>query len=509
MGTSVVKGQTILPYFPSFVHGILGVSMDFSSIDHFQDAVVTVMGLGRYKQGSGLGAAKWLIRHGAQTIITDLKDEVELEESMNLVMEYYRAYRDMFPERVIYQPLFVLGEHRKEDFTEVDLVVQNPGVPSESEFIIAAKAKGIPIESDVSLFFRFCPYPVIGVTGTKGKTTTTKMIGEMLQVVDEKAVIAGNIKVSPLEHLDDVLLRGEPTLIVLELSSWLLESLPDAFREMNEGPDIAILTNVYPDHLNRYPNYEAYIKSKEIIFDQQSAGQYTILNYDHDIVRGMEPRVKGKLFWTSKSALEHDGCFVRDGMIIFRQDGKEREIVPLASVSLKGEHNIDNILAATCAGMLRAIPIDVIRAVAREFQGVSDRQELVREVDEISYINDTTATNPDAVIAALKRFGADGDIILIAGGEDKKMAYEGLGEVINETCKQVLLFKGSASELLAPLVKKPIETGFDSMLSAVNRAHELAVKGDIVLMSPGAASFNMFQNEFDRGEQFREAVRNL
>ncbi|MFH1712543.1 MAG: Mur ligase family protein, partial [Patescibacteria group bacterium] len=179
--------------------------MDLNKIENFQDAIVTVMGLGRYKQGSGLGAAKWLMRHGAQTLITDLKSEEELEESMSLVMEWYEKYRQMFPDRTIYQPVFILGEHRKEDFTDVDCVVQNPGVPSESEFIQAAKEKGVSIESDVSLFFRFCPYPVVAVTGTKGKTTTTKMVGEMFELADDRTVVAGNIKVSPLEHLDELL----------------------------------------------------------------------------------------------------------------------------------------------------------------------------------------------------------------------------------------------------------------------------------------------------------------
>lgn len=486
--------------------------MDLSDINNFQDAVVTVMGLGRYKQGSGLGAAKWLLRHGAQTIITDLKDETELEESMELVMAYYHKYRDMFPDRTIYQPLFVLGQHRKEDFTEVDAVVQNPGVPSESEFIVAAKEKGIPVESDVSLFFRFCPYPIIAVTGTKGKTTTTKMIGEMLELVDEKAVTAGNIKVSPLEHLDDILLRGEPSLVVLELSSWLLESLPDTFKETAEGPDISVLTNVYPDHLNRYATYEDYIKSKEIIFEYQTAGQYTVLNWDHEIVRGMEPRVKGQLFWTSKTEQEHDGCFVRaDGMIVFKRGGQVTEIVDSKAVELKGEHNMENILTSVCAGMLRGLPVDVVRRIAREFKGVSDRQEMVREVDERTYINDTTATNPDAVIAALKRFGNDGDIILIAGGEDKQMKYEGLAEQIIATCKYVILFEGSASEILKGMLEGKVQmvSGVGSMKEAVQKAHEVSATGDIIVMSPGAASFNMFKNEFDRGEQFREEVRNL
>ncbi|MFA6131237.1 MAG: UDP-N-acetylmuramoyl-L-alanine--D-glutamate ligase [Patescibacteria group bacterium] len=485
--------------------------MDLSRIENFQDAIVTVMGLGRYKQGSGLGAAKWLIRHGAQTIITDLKDESELEESMVLVTEWYEKYRTMYPHRTIYQPVFVLGEHRKEDFTDVACVVQNPGVPSESEFIQAAKEHGVSIESDVSLFFRFCPYPIIAVTGTKGKTTTTKIIGEMLEKRDAKTVVAGNIKVSPLEMLDEVLVRGEPTLVVLELSSWLLESLPPAFIDLKKGPDISILTNVYPDHLNRYPSYGDYIHSKEIIFLNQTSDQYTILNWDHETVRSMEPEVKGHLFWCSKTDQPHDGCFVKDGQVIVRLGDVEEAVIALPEIALKGDHNLENILAATCAARLRGIPLDLVREVLKTFQGVSDRQELVREVDEISYVNDTTATNPDAVIAALKRFGADGDIILVAGGVDKKMEYKPMVEEVVKTCKHLVLFDGDASDLIASAVgdRLPMDQHVGSMKEAVAKAKAVAKTGDIILLSPGAASFNLFKNEFDRGEQFREEVRNL
>lgn len=486
--------------------------MDLSKIENFQDAVVTVMGLGRYTQGSGLGAAKWLIRHGAQTIITDLKDEEELEESMSLVMEWYEKYRALYPERTIYAPLFVLGEHRVEDFIEVDCVVQNPGVPSESEFVVAAKEAGVSIESDVSLFFRFCPYPIIAVTGTKGKTTTTKMIGEMLELDDEKAVVAGNIKVSPLEHLDEILTRGEPTFVVLELSSWMLESLPDAFKNMKKGPDFSVLTNVYPDHLNRYHSYGHYIHSKEIIFEWQSKDQYTILNWDHETVREMATRIKSKLFWCSKDyQADHDGCFIKEGKIVMRREGAETEVLNMTEVALQGEHNIENILTSVCSAFLRGVKVESIQKILREFKGVSDRQELVREVDEISYVNDTTATNPDAVKAALKRFGIDSDVILIAGGENKELEYADLAEEIVKTCKHVFLFEGSASDLLEKAIagRVPLESGLKTMKDAVKKAKAVSSVGDIVLLSPGAASFNLFKNEFDRGEQFREEVRNL
>ena len=485
--------------------------MDLSSIHNFQDAVVTVMGLGRYKRGSGMGATKWLVRHGAQTVITDLKNADELKESVTIIMDWYRRYRDLYPDRTLYQPVFVLGEHRKDDFLNVDCVVQNPGVPSESEYIVAAKEQKVPIESDVSLFFRFYQQPIIAVTGTKGKTTTTLLLGEMMKRKDEKAVTAGNIKVSPLEHLDELIEEPNAIPVVLELSSWMLESLPQAFTDIKRGPAIAILTNVYPDHLDRYPSFDAYTASKRIIFEHQTPDQYTLLNADHDIVRGMAPFVKGKLFWFSKDPREENGCYMKGGNVVFRNNGVETVVIPVAEVALKGDHNTENILSATCAAMLADVAVGDIADVLRHFEGVVDRQEMVREVDEITYINDTAATGPDAVIAALRRFGAEKkDIVLIAGGVNKKLAYEGLGEEIVKVCKAVFLFPGDASDLLSTAINSRVPvTSVKSMKEAVQGARAAAVRGDTVLLSPGAASFNLFRNEFERGEQFREEVRNL
>lgn len=486
--------------------------MDLSSIHNFQDAVVTVMGLGRYKQGSGMGAAKWLVRHGAQTVITDLKSAPELHESVTLLMDWYRRYRDLYPDRTLYQPVFVLGEHRKDDFVGVDCVVQNPGVPSESEFLAVAKEQGVPIESDVSLFFRFYQHPITAVTGTKGKTTTTLLLGEMMKRKDAKAVTAGNIKVSPLEHLDALLEEPSPVPVVLELSSWMLESLPQAFIDLKHGPDIAILTNVYPDHLDRYASFDAYVASKRIIFEHQTEEQFTLLNWDHELVRGMESQVKGKLFWFSKEYQDHDGCYMKDGNVIFRRNGTNMTIVSVSDIALKGEHNIENILSASCAAMLSDISLVDIAGVLKSFEGVTDRQEIVREVDEITYVNDTAATGPDAVVAALRRFHGEKpqDIVLIAGGVNKNLAFKDLAEEVVKTCKSVFLLPGDASDLLVTAIGTRIPvTKVTSMKDAVQKARAAAVRGDTVLLSPGATSFNLFRNEFERGEQFREEVRNL
>lgn len=470
------------------------------------------MGLGRYKRGSGMGAAKWLIRHGAQTIITDLKDEEELEESMSLVMEWYEKYRNEYPERTIYQPIFVLGEHRKDDFVDADCVVQNPGVPSESEFVQEARKNGVAIESDVSLFFRYCPFPTIAVTGTKGKTTTTKMLGEMLKKQHPEAVIAGNINTSPLEFLDDLLKNGEEIPIVLELSSWMLESLPGVFQELGRGPQVSVVTNVFPDHLNRYESFGDYVASKSIIFQYQANDQFTVLNYDQETTRLMSADAHAHLFWASKITQEGNGCYVKEnGRIALMQDGTEIDVIARNEVALKGEHNLENVLTSIAAALLYGIDLSHVQETLKTFVGVSDRQELVREVDEITYINDTTATNPGAVIVALKTFGADGDIVLIAGGVDKVNGeYSELADEIMKTCKHVVLFDGDASEAIEKAIAGRVPVSHaTSMEEAVTGAKAVSATGDIVLLSPGAASFNMFQNEFDRGEQFREEVRKL
>lgn len=485
--------------------------MDLSRIENFQDAIVTVMGMGRYKQGSGLGATKWLIRHGAQVVITDLKDSLELKESVDLVMEWFTTYREQYPDRQIYQPIFVLGEHRKEDFTNVDCVVQNPGVPSESDYVIAAKELGIPIESDVSLFFRYYPHPIVAVTGTKGKTTTTLLVGEMLKGLDQAAITAGNIKASPLDVLDDLLIKPTQTPVVIELSSWMLESMPGVFTDMKKGPDIAVLTNVYPEHLERYANYEAYVDSKRILFAFQTPEQKIVLNFDHPDVRAMESEVKGKLYWFARDAQSHDGCYVVNGMVTWREGGKDTPIVALDEVAL-GERALENILSSAAVCMLRGVSREAVAHVLKTFVGAGDRQELVREVDEIMYINDTAATNPEAVVVAIKNFGSGQkkDVILLAGGVSQGVAFDRVADAAVEACKLVVLFPGDGSDALAAAIGTRVTVERAStMHEAVQKARAEAKRGDIVLLSPGSPASGIFATEFDRGEQFREEVRNL
>lgn len=484
--------------------------MRLEKIAQFQDAAVTVMGLGKYKEGSGFVTATWLMKHGAQTVITDLKTEVDLQVSMKLLMDWYRAYRDAHPEATIYPPVFVLGEHRKEDFVNVDYVVQNPGVPSESQFVQAAAEAGVAMESDASIFLRFYPFKTIAVTGTKGKTTTTKMLGEMLKTLHPQAIVAGNVKASPLQYLDDLLEKKEEVPVVLEFSSWMLLSIPQALQDMGRGPDIAVLTNVYPDHMDRYPDYSAYKKSKEIMFQYQKPDQVAILNKDHDEVREMAARVPSKLLWFSVQPMIEDGCYVENGIVKLRRDGQVQDVLAVGDVALKGEHNLSNALAAACAAFVRGVSLAGVVQVLKTFVGLADHQEVVREVDEVTYVNDTASTTPDALKAALETLGSEKRVVLLAGGGAHGVSFDGVVPVISTMCKQVILLPGVGSETLEKvLLGKVMIDHAKTMEDAVKVARKYAARGDVVLLSPGCPVAEPFANEFEAGEMFREEVRKI
>lgn len=479
------------------------MSIDLSSIDNFQDAMVTVMGLGRYKKGSGIGAAKWLMRHGAQLVITDLKDEDELHESIDEIEKWYKQYRTEFPDREIYAPVFVLGKHDADNFTNVDLVVQNPGVARESEFVALAKEQGVHVESDISLFFRYCPFPIYSITGTRGKSTTTALMGEMLKHKNPKTVVAGNITRSPLEDLDWLLEEKDPVPVVLELSSWLLESL----EGMGLGPQIGVLTNAFKDHLDRYDSFEHYLWAKELIFQEQNEDQYALLNNDQEISVEIAERIPSKKkFWFGQEPLAEgkNGVFREGDNLVRRVDGVDTPFAHVHDLKLEGDHNITNALCASLAAHLAGVSDDDIHTSLKEFAGLPGRQEILGEVEGVMYVNDTNSTSPEALMAALKRFGNGGNIVLITGGNAKGFTFEEVAEMIGEECKFVVLLEGGATtELEQEIGDRAPSVRVDSMKKAVKAAVENSTLGDIVLLSPGASSFALFKNEFDRGDQFR------
>ncbi len=489
--------------------------IDLTDIKDIQDKIVTVMGLGRFKQGSGVGAAKWLLRHGAQIVVTDLKSETELKASVDLVMEWYSTYRAQYKTREIYAPVFILGQHRDDDFTNVQMVVKNPDVPKESKYVELARAHQVRVESDVSLFLHFYRHPYVAVTGTRGKSTTTALIGEMLKHVHPKTVVAGNIMHSPLEDLDWMLEEKGPVPVALELSSWLLESL-EHLKGKSQGPHVGVLTNVSEDHLDRYKSFDEYLHAKEIIFELQDEHQNAVLNFDHPVVLRVGERVKSKRFWFSSKPLpaELNGAFIDgNGDMHLRLNGSERTLCHVSEwPTLQGQHNIENALAATLAASLSGVSDADICETLRAFEGLPGRQQTVRELNDVTYINDTNATSPDAVVAALQRFDPEGkkNVVLIIGGKGKGAKFDAMAAEVVKHAKHVVYLEGTATDEIETLIGPIVPASYaGSMDEAVKAAGAAAKSGDVVLLSPGTASFGMFKNAYDRGGQFVEAVKNL
>jgi len=397
---------------------------------------------------------------------------------------------------------FVLGRHREEDFKDADLVIKNPGVPSSSKYLKIARENNIPIETDISIFFQLIDRKrIIGITGTRGKSTVTTLIYELIKTSDKHAVLGGNITKSPLAQMTQVKRGGTA---VLELSSWMAESL----EPIKKSPHIAVFTNIYPDHLNTYDGIKQYAEAKKNIFIWQNHQDYAILNRDNPYTYKMGKVAPSRRFWFSKKYFsEENGAFVKSGWIIFRRDGIEQKICPIRKIALVGDHNLENVLAAAAAAMIFGIKPAAIARVLGKFQGISDRLEFLREIKGVKYYNDTTSTMPEATLAALKALGGKKNIILIAGGSDKGLDFSALAKEIKKTCKAVVLLNGSGTERMRRGLRR--YSVVESMADAVGVAKSQAKSGDIILLSPACASFGLFKNEFDRGEQFRKIVIKL
>jgi UDP-N-acetylmuramoylalanine--D-glutamate ligase len=454
---------------------------------------ITIMGIGLH--GGGIAAVRFFAEAGAKVIATDMKTEKELAPSLEKLKDLKNVQ-------------LVLGQHRIEDFENVDLVVKGPGVPWTSKHIQAALKKKIPIEMDSSIFFKLCKLPIIGITGTKGKTTTSTLIAEILKAAGEKVFTAGIGQKPVLDALDKI---GETKegVVVFELSSWRLSALG---RE-KLSPQIAVITNIFPDHLNYYGTMEKYIADKKYIFSHQKPEDYVVLNHDNEASGELADEAKSKTIFFSTEKINCENCiFIENGKIVHKTGSAQQEICDLNDIKLRGGHNIGNILAAVAATSAYGVEPAKICEAVKNFKGVPHRLEFVREIDKVKYVNDTAATMPDAAIAGLNSFSEK--IILIAGGADKNLDFKEFAKSISEKVKSLILLQGEATEKIkSELAKinseKKVDSEFDSMEKAVVRARNIAGPGDVILLSPGAASFGLFLNEFDRGDKFREAVRKL
>ncbi|MBI4134836.1 MAG: UDP-N-acetylmuramoyl-L-alanine--D-glutamate ligase [Candidatus Sungbacteria bacterium] len=443
-------------------------------MDIFRGKKITVMGLGLL--GRGVGDAKFLAENGAELIVTDLKSEAELAPSL----EALKGFPNI---------TYVLGGHRLSDFRDRDFILKAAGIPLDSPFIAEARRRGIPVEMSVSLFARLTEATLIGVTGTRGKSTTTHLIYEILAAAhrgtDTRVFLGGNVRgVATLPLLPETK-AGD--FAVLELDSWQLQG----FGEAGISPHIAVFTTLFADHQNYYKgSMDTYLEDKANVFNHQGAEDVLILG------RQVEPVIRQ------------------------RYNGIRSRVVaaPALPTSWKlcipGEHNRENAALAREAARQCGVEESIIQSVLQTFPGVPGRLEHVADIGGVSFYNDTTATTPDAALAGLRALGSEKNIILIMGGADKSLDMSGFLLELPAFCKAVFVLPGTGTSRVRPQLQKLAESGtpvffVSSMSDAVSEARAHAAYSDVILLSPAFASFGLFQNEFQRGDEFINAVHAL
>lgn len=459
------------------------------TLNDIQGLKVTIMGLGLH--GGGLASARFFAEHGASVTVTDLRDEQTLAPTL---------------EKLSGLPIrYVLESHEAEDFTFADMVIKNPAVPRNSKYLQLASH----VETDISVFLRLNRRPLIAVTGSKGKSTTVSALHHILKAYDHKILLGGNITVSPLTFIEECL---SPTAnpVILELSSWQLADINPIDLL---SPRIAVITNIMADHQNSYNNMQEYVEDKARIFLGQQADAQSIFFYDDSYGRAYAERTPGRPMFYSAGPMPMDvgDCAYlhnKVGYALF--DDRPHEIVP-ADVKIVGTHNRLNLLVAGLIAALWGVPPQEIRRQTASFSGIEHRMELVRTIDGVHWYNDSAATIPDATAAGLESLRSTGRVHLITGGTDKKLDFTPLDESWHIPAS-IHLLEGSASTHM----KNSLRTRgisffgpFDNLHSAVQSASTQAEPGDSVLFSPGATSFGMFLNEFDRGRCFKAIVEDL
>ncbi|HEV2127422.1 MAG TPA: UDP-N-acetylmuramoyl-L-alanine--D-glutamate ligase [Thermomicrobiales bacterium] len=450
----------------------------------------TLVGLGTL--GGGVGVARYLVAQGARVTVTDMRDRESLAGSIEALQGLPITWH--------------LGGHDVRDFHPdgADLVVRNPGVPRDSAFLKTARKYGVPIEMEMSLFFRACPAPVIGVTGTKGKTTVSTLIGEMLTVWDPTSVVAGNMGVSALAALDRI---TPETPAVVELSSWQLE----AMHEHRLGPKIAVLTNIHEDHLNHYNGFEDYASTKRTIGAHVPEDGVVIYNADQPDTRRISEVTRACLFPFGLQPRGGEGAWLDDEALVVRWNGRENRYGLPTHLALRGPAGIANALAAIAAATARGVPTGVIAGALRSFAGVPNRLELIASCGGTRFINDTSATAPAAAAATIRLLAHEpGELTVIGGGADKSSDFSPLADAVAHTGVRLVLLDGSGTARLQEALREHAvepQTPFGSLADAFEAAAAGDTNERTVVLSPGCASFGMFRNEFDRGDQFRELVR--
>lgn len=460
-------------------------------LTYFKNKKITVYGLGLH--GGGVSVVRFLSKNGAKVLVTDLKNKEQLAYSL----EKLKGLKNV---------TYVLGHHRVEDFSKADMVVKNPAIPWTDKNIKIALDNKVPVEMDSSLFFKLCKNKIIGVTGTKGKTTTATLIYEILKISGRKPVKVGISQTPVLEQLE---LLKKDNVVVFEMSSWRLSAL----KNCKCSPQIAVFKNFLPDHLNYYKGMEEYFLDKSYVYQFQKKDDFFVYNADDETLVRAAKEVNSKPIAFSYHPIRlNPAVFLESGAVFLRYDHDTVKLGEIANVKIPGKHNLGNLMAAIATCWAFGLKISELKFAIPKLTGVEHRLEFVREIRGVKYYNDTAATIPDAAMAGMDSFEAP--LVLLAGGSDKKLELDELARNIAKKVKAVVLFAGTATEKLQ---KEILNAGMKedkifvaaSMDEAVSKAGEFSEKGDVVLLSPGAASFGMFANEFDRGEKFKLAVKKL
>ena len=462
---------------------------------------ILVVGLAR----SGMAVARFAKARGAIVSANDMKPAAQLDQETNELRQ------------IGLEPL--LGSHPETLFTSQDTVVLSPGVPSDIAALNAARAAGAEVISEAEFASRFLKGKMIGITGSNGKTTTTVLVGELMKAAGAKVLVGGNIGV-PLTSLADQ--SDDNTWTVAELSSFQLENVKQL------RVNVAVVTNITPDHLDRHPTFEDYVRAKQNIFLNQAESDWAVLNAGDRVVVAMggaeaanpaglasSPRRSGTVYFSSsrRTAIEHPSVFLRDDKIVstIAEDRSEIELISRLDIPLPGMHNVENVMAALaatlCALGANSVDLERLRETIKTFKGVEHRIEFVETINGVKYYNDSKATNVDSTVKSLEAFS--GNIILILGGKDKGSDYTQLAHLVSERVKQIVLIGAASDKIASQLygIKPIVRAG--SMADAIAQSTRAAVSGDIVLLAPACASFDMFDNYEHRGRVFKDEVRKL
>lgn len=434
--------------------------------NYFQGKKVTVMGLGVL--GRGIADTRFLVEAGAEVTVTDLKSEEELAPALAELKDLKIKY--------------VLGKHNDEDFIDADFILKNAAVPPYSEHLQLARENNIPIEMDESLFAKLMPagVEIVGITGTRGKTSTTYLVYELLQLLKKRRIfLAGNVQGKATLPLIKEVEAGD--IVVLELSSWQLQGFSEALL----SPHIGLWTNLYPDHLNYYKgSMEAYADDKKNIYRYQTAEDFFIYNADDEFLLNLLSEVKADKLPFSASEIDDSW-----------------------NLKILGLHNKANIAAALKVGQIYGLDYAKMKKTIEKFSGVAYRLEYRGEKNHVKFYNDTTSTTPVAALKALEAFPPEQELVLIAGGADKNLDLSEWVDYLITRVDKIVLLQGSGTEILKNLLEERgassiIKGEHDNLSAALAQAIDLATENSVVLFSPGFASFGMFKNEYDRGERF-------